>query len=62
MTALSSSTPALGLRADRAGGVAPRRVRAATTEAPWVRRLVVGLGLGFMTLFLFVPERTGTAS
>lgn len=31
------------------------RVRSATGEAPWVRRLVIGLGLGFMTLFLFVP-------
>lgn len=31
------------------------RLRSATGEAPWVRRLVIGLGLGFMTLFLFVP-------
>jgi sulfate transport system permease protein len=27
-------------------------------EAPWVRRLIIGLGLGFMTLFLFVPLLT----
>ncbi len=33
----------------------PRRVRAATAEAPWVRVLLIGLALGFMTLFLFVP-------
>jgi sulfate transport system permease protein len=31
---------------------APRR---AHEEAPWVRRLIIGLGLAFMTLFLFVP-------
>jgi sulfate transport system permease protein len=37
---------------------APRRHVGATTEAPWVRRLVIGLGLAFMTLFLFVPLAT----
>jgi sulfate transport system permease protein len=31
------------------------RLRSATGEAPWVRRLIIALGLGFMTLFLFVP-------
>ena len=31
------------------------RLRSATGEAPWVRRLVIALGLGFMTLFLFIP-------
>jgi sulfate transport system permease protein len=36
-------------------GTAPRRVRAATTEAPWVRVLLITLALAFMTLFLFVP-------
>lgn len=39
-------------------GVAPRGVASATQESPWVRRLVIGLGLGFMTLFLFVPLAT----
>jgi sulfate transport system permease protein len=34
------------------------RLRSATGEAPWVRRLVIALGLGFMTLFLFVPLAT----
>jgi sulfate transport system permease protein len=34
------------------------RLRSATGEAPWVRRLIVALGLGFMTLFLFVPLAT----
>ncbi|MCZ8175129.1 MAG: sulfate ABC transporter permease subunit CysW [Burkholderiaceae bacterium] len=31
------------------------RQRSATGEAPWVRRLIIALGLGFMTLFLFIP-------
>jgi sulfate transport system permease protein len=34
------------------------RLRSATGEAPWVRRLIIALGLGFMTLFLFVPLAT----
>jgi sulfate/thiosulfate transport system permease protein len=37
---------------------APRRVRAATAETPWVRVLLIGLALGFMMLFLFVPLLT----
>ena len=32
-----------------------RPLRSATGEPPWVRRLLIGLGLGFMTLFLFIP-------
>ena len=36
-------------------GTPPRRIREATTEAPWVRVLLIGLALAFMTLFLFVP-------
>lgn len=35
-----------------------RRRPAATQESPWVRRVIIGLGLGFMTLFLFVPLAT----
>jgi sulfate transport system permease protein len=38
-----------------AAGVAPRRLRSATAEAPWVRVLLITLALAFMTLFLFVP-------
>jgi len=34
------------------------RLRSATGEAPWVRRLIIALGLGFMTLFLFIPLAT----
>ncbi len=33
-------------------------MNAATAEAPWVRRLLIGLALGFMALFLFVPLAT----
>jgi sulfate/thiosulfate transport system permease protein len=36
-------------------GVAPRAIRSATVEAPWVRRVLIGLALVFLTLFLFVP-------
>jgi sulfate transport system permease protein len=36
-------------------GVAPRAIRAATAEAPWVRRVLIGTALLFLTLFLFVP-------
>ena len=36
-------------------GVAPRAVRSATVEAPWVRRVLIGAALLFLTLFLFVP-------
>ena len=44
----TSTTPALPAHPVRAP-------RPATGEAPWVRRLVIGAGLAFMTLFLFVP-------
>lgn len=33
----------------------PRLIQGATTEPVWVRRLLIGSALGFMTLFLFVP-------
>jgi sulfate/thiosulfate transport system permease protein len=33
----------------------PRALRGATTEPLWVRRLLIGSALAFMTLFLFVP-------
>ena len=36
-------------------GVAPRTIRAATAEAAWVRRVLIGTALLFLTLFLFVP-------
>ena len=39
-------------------GAATPRVRQATTEAPWVRRVLIGVALAFMTLFLFIPLGT----
>jgi sulfate transport system permease protein len=47
--ATASSVPA---------GVAPRQVHGATTEPRWVQRLLIGVALAFMTLFLFVPLAT----
>jgi len=38
--------------------VAPRQIRAATAEAPWVRWGLITLALAFMTVFLFVPLAT----
>ncbi len=39
-------------------GQPPVVLRGATSEAPWVRRTLIGLALAFMTLFLFVPLGT----
>ncbi len=39
-------------------GVAPRALQSATTEARWVRAVLIALALGFLTLFLFVPLAT----
>ena len=36
-------------------GVAPRRLRSATTEPVWVKWALVGIALAFLTFFLFVP-------
>ncbi|HWH73731.1 MAG TPA: sulfate ABC transporter permease subunit CysW [Methylibium sp.] len=47
--ASTSPSPAAG---------APPSIRAATTEPAWVRRLLIGLALAFLTLFLFVPLAT----
>jgi sulfate transport system permease protein len=46
---LSGAAPA------RAPGVAPRNLTAATGEPPWLRRLLIGIALLFLALFLFVP-------
>jgi sulfate transport system permease protein len=51
MSAVLPASPAVA-------GAAPRRIRAATTEAPWVRVVLIGTALAFMTLFLFVPLAT----
>ena len=36
-------------------GVAPRSMQSATTEARWVRLILIAVALTFLTLFLFVP-------
>jgi sulfate transport system permease protein len=35
--------------------VAPRTIRTATSEPAWVKWLLIGVALAFLTLFLFVP-------
>ena len=39
-------------------GVAPSALRNATTEPIWVQRVLIGVALAFMGLFLFVPLAT----
>jgi sulfate transport system permease protein len=41
-----------------AAGIAPRALRNATTEPVWIQRVLIGLAIAFMTLFLFVPLAT----
>ena len=52
------NTATLPASAAAPGVRAPRQMRAATAEAPWVRWLLIALALAFMTLFLFVPLAT----
>ncbi len=35
--------------------IAPRSIQSATSEPAWVRRLLIGVALAFLSLFLFVP-------
>ncbi len=35
--------------------MAPRRIGEATSEPAWVRRLLIGIALAFLAVFLFVP-------
>ena len=52
MSGASTTTlPTLPARA----GVAPRSVKGATTEPTWVKWTLIGVALGFLTLFLFIP-------
>ena len=53
---MSSSDLSLSVAATPS--LAPRPIRNATTEAPWVKWTLVGLVLAFMTFFLFVPLAT----
>jgi sulfate/thiosulfate transport system permease protein len=50
------TTTAIPVSAQPAAASHPVRVtRSATTEPAWVRRLLIGVALAFLTLFLFVP-------
>ena len=52
------NTAVLEARLPLGSGVTARRAAGATTESAWVRRTVIGVGLVFMTVFLFVPLAT----
>lgn len=54
-TAALSAADVSGVSAGISVGINATALRPATTESPWVRRVLIGLALGFMTLFLFVP-------
>jgi sulfate transport system permease protein len=61
MNTLSVIAPGIGDEAFVSApqtGVTPRSIRAATSEAPWVRAVLIGAALLFLTLFLFVPLAT----
>ena len=49
------STPASALPLPTLAGVAPRNIRSATTEPAWVKWTLIGIALGFLAFFLFVP-------
>jgi sulfate/thiosulfate transport system permease protein len=54
------STPASALPVAAAGpnaprATAPRSIRAATSEPPWVKWSLIAVALAFLTFFLFVP-------
>ena len=56
MSAPAASAPAVPPQMVAATAkIAPRPIAAATTEPVWVRRVLIGVALGFLTLFLFVP-------
>ena len=51
---MSTPARALPLLPTRAG-VAPRPIRSATGEPPWVKWLLIGTALAFLAFFLFLP-------
>jgi sulfate transport system permease protein len=54
VNAINPTRPLPAPAATRARPAAADR-RSATAESPWVRRTLIGLGLVFMTVFLFIP-------
>jgi sulfate transport system permease protein len=55
MSAPAASAPAVSQPSVATRKIAPRSIAAATTEPVWVRRVLIGVALAFLTLFLFVP-------
>ena len=55
MSTPSSALPISAAAAEPATARAPRSIRAATTEPAWVKWLLIGSALLFLTFFLFVP-------
>jgi len=53
--AMSTPASALPLKTGATRVTAPRSIRAATTEPVWVKWLLIGTALAFLTFFLFVP-------
>jgi sulfate/thiosulfate transport system permease protein len=53
---MSSTNPTLPLPAPASAALpGVRPMRRADADPPWVRRLLIALAIGFMTLFLFIP-------
>lgn len=50
-----TTTPISALSMPHALGEPAAQISAATIEPPWVRWLLIGISLAFLTLFLFVP-------
>jgi sulfate/thiosulfate transport system permease protein len=51
MSAIPAGAPSAATRV----AIAPRRIADATTEPTWVKWLLIGIALAFLSLFLFVP-------
>jgi sulfate/thiosulfate transport system permease protein len=58
MSTATTATPSLTPSPGQAAPVPALKRRSATTEPAWVRRLLIGAALVFMTLFLFIPLAT----
>ena len=55
MSSTLLNTPPLTAAAPGRQALAPRPLHTVTTEPVWVRRLLIGVALSFLTFFLFVP-------
>ncbi|HSW04568.1 sulfate ABC transporter permease subunit CysW [Aquabacterium sp.] len=52
---MSTPSSALPLPVAASRGISPRSIRAATAEPTWVKWVLIGCALAFLTFFLFVP-------